>query len=264
MAGRSTSSRTPCVSITGLLSLHIWSMKGGSGQQSQNFRVSSPMPIPRSLRTAACCGSFLVAAQDGSTEKEDTDIWFVRMSPQGPGLPQRAKGPINSAADEWYPTVTQDGWLYFGSERPGGYGGSDLYRCKLQAEDCTTVENLGPAVNSPEEEYEPTVSPNGHCLIFMAARRGSKGRTNIYLAEQTATGWGNPIPLEVVNSTSSEYAPRFSSDGHRLYFSSSRAIPRHVKQRSYAEILDLLHAPGNGLLGIYSVPVTALPATCTQ
>lgn len=57
--------------------------------------------------------------------------------------------------------------LYFVSDKPGGYGGADIYRCmKLENGTWGTPINLGPEVNSSGDEMYPYISPQGNTLYF--------------------------------------------------------------------------------------------------
>ena len=58
--------------------------------------------------------------------KEDTDSWMMQKSDAGWSEPEHLVA-VNSDTSEWFPTVSKNGNLYFGSERPGGKGKCDLY-----------------------------------------------------------------------------------------------------------------------------------------
>jgi hypothetical protein len=67
---------------------------------------------------------------DGVTRK-DLDIWRVDRDEAGVwGIPARLPEPVNSPGAEWFPRPAKDGWLYFGSSRPGGLGGEDIWRAR--------------------------------------------------------------------------------------------------------------------------------------
>src|SRR5690242_8030043 len=63
--------------------------------------------------------------------KNDFDIWFVEQTPSGWGPPIHLDAPLNTPAQEFYPSVTKDGTLYFSSTRTGGAGGADTTRARL-------------------------------------------------------------------------------------------------------------------------------------
>ena len=88
------------------------------------------------------------------------------------------------------------------------------------------VRQLGPAVNSPEEdEYEPAVSPDARYLAFTRGRPG--GQADLWLSEWSARGWSTARPLEMLNTSLDEMGAAFAtehegSDRLVLYFSSNR------------------------------------------
>jgi hypothetical protein len=79
-------------------------------------------------------------------------------------------GPtVNTPDFEVCPSITKSGLsLYFGSNRPGGSGGVDIYVSqRLSRNDpWGPAQNLGPTVNSPVTDNCPFVTPDGQTLIF--------------------------------------------------------------------------------------------------
>ncbi len=62
--------------------------------------------------------------------------------------------------------------IIFSSGRAGGYGSSDLYVSFSRADGSWTVpQNLGPGINSPYQEYCPSLSPDGKYLFFSSYKR---------------------------------------------------------------------------------------------
>jgi Tol biopolymer transport system component len=81
--------------------------------------------------------------------------------------PSKLPTPVNSDSSDTSPFISPDGkTLLFYSTRQGGYGGADLYVCYLFQGAWTTPQNLGPAVNTKDWEYNPSVSPDGQTLYF--------------------------------------------------------------------------------------------------
>ena len=69
---------------------------------------------------------------------------------------------------EFNPEISVDGrTLVFTSLRPGGFGLGDLYVSHLVRGEWTAARNLGPVVNTPSDEYHPTLSRNGRELYFV-------------------------------------------------------------------------------------------------
>ncbi|MGK6319326.1 TolB family protein [Sphingomonas sp. DT-204] len=124
---------------------------------------------------------FISSRSTDGIRRKDMDIWtVVRGADDRWGTPERLPAPVNSEGQEWFPRPAPDGWLYFGSNRPGGAGKTDIWRAR-RANGRWTVENAGPAINGPGDDYEPLVSPDGTRMLIATAegyyesRRGPRG-----------------------------------------------------------------------------------------
>jgi len=71
-------------------------------------------------------------------------------------------------------------FLYFASNRPGGQGGFDLYRCRLHEGVCERVENLGPQINTPHNDTDPQPVMGGFTLYFSSDREQSQGGYDLF------------------------------------------------------------------------------------
>jgi pimeloyl-ACP methyl ester carboxylesterase len=110
---------------------------------------------------------FISSRSTDGVKRKDLDIWRVERDVSGKwGAPVRLPEPVNSTGPEWFPRPSPDGWLYFGSSRPGGLGKNDIWRAR-ETGGKWVVENLGPAVNTAGDEYEPLPSADGTRLIVM-------------------------------------------------------------------------------------------------
>jgi len=146
--------------------------------------------------------------------RKDTDIWRVVRAADGKwGTPERLPAPINSDKYEWFPREAADGWLYFGSGRPGGLGRDDLYRAKQDSGGHWEVENLGPNVNSSRDEAEPLISPDAKRLLIM-------GGDAIYESRKQADGsWSRSEKLPAPYSLNgTEIGGLFSPSGMSWMF----------------------------------------------
>lgn len=162
--------------------------------------------------------------------------------------------------DEWSPSVAANGDLYFGSDRPGGSGGLDVYVARWADGAYQPPENLGSAINTAGNEVEPWVAPDGSYLIFSASGRSdSTGRYDLYLSRRAGNAWQRPQPLASVNTPASEFNQSVSPDGRWLYFSSTRRHDgplgdRFDTPRNEASIAGI----GNGKGDIYRIRVSEL------
>ena len=137
-------------------------------------------------------------------------------------------GPlVNSSAAEGGPTISHDGLtLYFhdwGAPRPGGQGKSDLWVTTRATKDDAWGEpvNLGPTINSPEQDGTPVISADGLELYFESDRPGGFGIDDLLVTKRATTqdDWGTPVNLgSTVNSADWEHCANISSDGLTLFF----------------------------------------------
>ena len=147
-------------------------------------------------------------------EGKDLDIWRVeRRADHSWGAPERLPKPVNSSETEWFPRLAPDGSLYFGSKRPGGLGGNDIWRARRDEAGRWFVENLGTAINTPGDEYEPLPSADGNRLIVATA-------DGFFESRLTAQGWSPRRKFGVdINANGTEIGPLLSPDEKSLLFS---------------------------------------------
>jgi Tol biopolymer transport system component len=196
--------------------------------------------------------------------RTDTDVWMVDVAGAGWSAPRHV-AELSSPADEWFPTFSRDGTLYFGSCREGGQGGCDIYRSRLRADgQFDPPVNIGAPVNTPGNEIEPLIAPDGRYLVVSASGRAdSLGSYDLYLYRPAPGGWGAPHHLaEPLNSRGWDFGARLSPDGRWLFFTSNRGFGSEplAAPLTFAQLQRRLHAPGNGLRDIYVVDARVLDA----
>jgi len=197
---------------------------------------------------------------EGDTPRPDTEIWTMERTGTGWG-PPRHVAELSSPGDEWFPTMTDDGVLFFGSERPGGRGKYDLWQARWLGDHFGAPENLGEPINTPDQEIEPWISPDGRMLVFSAkGRAGGAGDYDLFVSYRCQGKWTEPRPLGAgVNSAGWDFGPRFSPDGLTFFFTSNRSDWKPPPAPMTAEQLERrLSSPGNGLRDVYQVPAAAL------
>jgi hypothetical protein len=196
----------------------------------------------------------------GTEARPDTELWVMERTGAGWG-PPRHLAELASPGDEWFPVLTEDGTLYFGSDRPGSRGKTDLWRARWVGDRFGPAENLGAPINGPEQEIEGYVFPDGRTLLLAAkGRPGSAGEYDLYASFWCNGAWTDPQPLGAgVNSKGWEFGPRPSPDGRTLFFTSNRrtwAVPERALDLE--GLTDRLVRPGNGLRDVYAVELSAV------
>jgi hypothetical protein len=156
---------------------------------------------------------FISTRATGSSSSQDLDIWRMKRSSAGHwGAPERLPEPVNSSGAEWFPRPAADGWLYFGSNRAGGQGKTDIWRARIDARGQWHVENPGPSINAAGNEYEALPSPDGKRLIVEAD-------DGYFESDRLGNGWSLRRRLgPEINANGSEIGAVFSPSGQSLLF----------------------------------------------
>jgi Tol biopolymer transport system component len=153
------------------------------------------------------------------------DIWITtRATTSDPwDAPVNLGSTVNSSSEEWSPSISADGLeLYFASERPGEYGGGDIYVATraTTSDPWDTPVNLE-IVNSRTNDTAPSISADGRMLFFQSTRSGGSGSFDIWVTtrETTNAEWSAPVNLGLpVNSSYNDGDPCISADGSILFF----------------------------------------------
>lgn len=194
--------------------------------------------------------------------KPDLDIWYVENVGAGWGEAVNPGPPINSPGNEWFPTIAANGTIYFGSDRDGGKGRTDIYRCRLVDGKYADAENLGEPINTQFNEFEALVAPDESSLLLMAGGRpAGQGGFDLYVSRQRDGKWTDPVNLgDKINSPANEYSPAISPDGKYFFWTSARGFGANPleKRLNYGELMKKLESPGNGLGDVYQIDLHAL------
>lgn len=175
--------------------------------------------------------------KDGDSTKPDTDIWKVEKTATTQwSKPIHCGNIVNSNANEHYPTIADNGNMYFGSERTGGKGGSDIYYAKWSNGEYQSPVALT-ALNTSNNEYEPFIAPDESWMIFMATIPGGLVNADFYITYREKAQWTAPVKLDTnINSSFTEWAPKLTRDGQFFFFGSTRGRQHDPKTKGLSDI----------------------------
>jgi hypothetical protein len=157
---------------------------------------------------------------------EGGDIYLSRLEGSVWTEPERLRGEVNTPAWEGSASLSADEQtLYFSSERPGGYGGRDIYSAKLMPDGSwANVKNLGPKINTEYNDDSPVIHPDGISLYFHSEGHNSMGGNDIFVAMLADTAWQEAVNLGYPINTPDDDVFFFpGSGGNRGYYSSGKA-----------------------------------------
>ena len=140
--------------------------------------------------------------------------------------PEPLINPINTDFQEASACITSNGnTIYFSSNRPGGFGGKDLYRItKLPDSKWSLPMNLGPKINSEYDEDAPFLSENQDKIYFSSNNAESIGGYDIFYVEiDLEMNLSNPVNMGApINSVFDDIFFSVGENGTVGYFSSDR------------------------------------------
>ena len=153
----------------------------------------------------------------------NSDIYRVRRSDGRWQQPENLGPQVNGDRSwESQPSVSADGqWLFFASNRKGGQGGIDIWRChRLKNGDWSRPENLGANVNTAGNDKTPFIAADGRTLYFLSDGWQGFGGYDIYFTDLADTYGNRPTNLGLpINTETDEVSFGVSADGRRAYFS---------------------------------------------
>jgi Tol biopolymer transport system component len=169
--------------------------------------------------------------------KRDWDIWRTRRAGDKWSEPARLSSDINSAADETYPSLTQEGKLYFSSGRIGK-NNKDIFYAERHEDGFENPVRLNDIVNS-HWEGDIFISPKEDYMIF--ASYGRDSGSGLYITFKKEGEWSLPQRMsKEINVTGREFCPIVSPDGKYFFYTSNQSVDSNDKPEklTYKKIKD--------------------------
>ncbi len=194
---------------------------------------TKPLPI-NNVNTNSHDGAIALSA-DGfylfvyrDSGDDHGDIYMSNSLSGEWSFPQKLRGEVNSYSWEGSCSMTANGkYLYFSSERGGGFGGKDIYRATLLPDSTWgNVVNLGDSINTALDDDAPFIHPDGITLFYSSKGKNSMGGYDIF---QSRLNWkdstfSKPINLGYpINTTDDDIYYVLSANGDRGYYASGKS-----------------------------------------
>ena len=192
------------------------------------------------------------------SEKKDYDIWYVDKLNGNWGQPVNIGVPVNTTANEFYPSIARNGNLYFTAEYEKGKGKEDIYVSKWENGKYSEPLSIDTAVNSATYEFNAFVSPDEDLILFSSyGRDDDHGHGDLYISLKDKSGkWQPARNLSIINSSRLDYCPFVSFDRKVLFFTSEKnnlSASYTDKAISYSELQKLYNGIMNGGGNIYMI-----------
>ncbi|HEX6224398.1 MAG TPA: OmpA family protein [Chryseolinea sp.] len=177
--------------------------------------------------------SSVALSADGNTlfifnDEGGGDIFYSERQPGGEFAAKiPLPGIINSSFEEKSISISKDEkTLYFSSNRPGGFGGLDIYRATKDSKgEWTNVKNLGPKINTDMDDDGLFIDYDGVTLYFSSKGRKGMGGYDVFKAtlDPQTNEWSEPTNLGYpINTPDDDIYFVATKDGKRAYYSSVR------------------------------------------
>ena len=160
----------------------------------------------------------------------DFDIYKSIYTPAGWSEQENLGDSINTDFWESSPAISPDKRaLYFSSNRPGGYGGKDLYVSYLKPNGrWTEAVNMGPTINTAGDELAPFIHADNQTLYFTSDGLPGYGGSDLFVLKKLPNGkWGTPENMGYpINTIENEGSLAVAADGYTAYYASDREDSR--------------------------------------
>ena len=200
---------------------------------------------------------FFVSNKDNDiteTNRFITDIWIAERENDSWGQPYKLDTTINTSESEYYPTVANNGNLYFTREDPENQRGF-IYKSELKNGQYQIPVKLPEQINAGVARFNATIAPDESFIIVpVFGMPDSYGSTDYYISfYDDMKGWSQPLNLGGKINTASrlEYSANFSPDGNYFFFMSARTNPKEKGNFTYKKFQEMHSSPENGNSNIY-------------
>ncbi len=209
-------------------------------KRKNNGEWSSPELLPSPINTKGNNESVVSISPDGkqlyffrSGSSLQGNLYVSEMNDNGSwGKPKHLSSDINTKYRESHVSIAPDGnSMYFTSDRPGGFGGLDIYVMKKLPNGKWSEPQLLPEeVNTPKDEEYPTVHPNGSLLYFNSKGHESTGGYDVFYSRINDDGTYSKAEnmCSPINTSDNDICYSLSCDGKTAYITG-------IREDSYGE-----------------------------
>ena len=172
--------------------------------------------------------AFTICERDERTGEQFCDLYYTTFTyGVWNGIRKFPEGINTDKHWESQPSITPNGdVLYFTSDRPGGFGGLDIYRAYRSPDgEWDAPENLGPTVNTRKNEKSPFIHSDSESLYFASDGHPGMGGYDLFKIKVVSgsAGWEKPQNLGYpINTEKDEIGLMVTMDGQQAYFATNK------------------------------------------
>ncbi len=192
-----------------------------------------------------------------SNQGEPQKDFYVWKSIKVDGIWGEPKNLGENFKGAGYPTIANNGNIYFFDNGEDGLGKSDIYVSRFVEGKYLPAENLGDSINTAGYDIDPFIAPDESYLIYASDNK----KNGLYISYKRSDGaWTKAIYLGDEIGRGESICPSVSSDGKFFFFTSVRRSHNGISTEylSYEEKINVLNGPGNGSNDIYWVDASLI------
>ncbi|MDH7911736.1 hypothetical protein [Winogradskyella sp. SYSU M77433] len=201
---------------------------------SENGSFSQPLLFSSILNTKASEGQ-------ASFSPDERTVYYTRSSRKYPRIYKLYMAKLHEEIDGYWmdeteltisshfysvenPHVSADGkYLYFSSNKHGGFGGFDIYRAKINPDgSIADAENLGSTINTEKDEKYPFTTSDNSELYFSSKGHNSIGGYDIFISSIYSKAYSSPRNLGQAINSNKDDVGFMIINGNRGVFSSNK------------------------------------------
>jgi hypothetical protein len=206
-----------------------------------NGKWTAPVNITPDLQTdgdiyISCLSADGKILLFSKSENDNSDIYMSTFDGNNWSKATKLNKNIDTKYWESHGFISDDGnQLIFASDRPGGFGGLDLYLSDKVNGDWGPAVNLGPEINTQFNEDRPFLVNNGKTLFFSSQGHDNMGGYDIFKSDrQTNNLWSKPKNLGYpINTPDDNFFFMPIGDGRSGYYSIFKESGGHGKEDIY-------------------------------
>jgi hypothetical protein len=197
----------------------------------------------------------------GDSTRDDYNIWYTERLGDSWADPIALDTVINTRGDEFFPSISKNGNLYFTAERENGIGREDIFLSRFEEGKYSTPEPLPIEINSALFEFNAYVSPLEDVLVFSSfGREDGFGGGDLYISQKDQNDrWGESVNMgKLINSDKLDFCPFIDWENQNFYFSSDRLSNEIIEFKSVNSLKDFANNTLNGFGNIYKIGIDKL------
>jgi outer membrane protein OmpA-like peptidoglycan-associated protein len=239
--------KLPGSSVTMGIHEEIYHSEKVNGKWTASQNIGAPLNTPgnEGSQTFSVDGRYMFfVACDRRTGLGGCDIYYSIKTGDKWSEPINPGEPLNTKNWETTPSYSASGdELYFSSNRPGGQGKNDIWKCKVTITEDGTLTfshpvNLGHPINTKEDEISPFIHADNKTLYFSSTGHPGLGGYDVFISRRTSEigKWSTPINIGYpLNTHKDEIGFVVNARGNNAYFSSD-GIDKNGRGKDIYEI----------------------------